>query len=34
MDLARELKKKLWNVRVLVIPILTGVLGIITKGLV
>ena len=31
-DLARELKK-LWNVKVTVIPIVTGVLSTVTKGL-
>ena len=31
MDLARELKK-LWNVKVTVIPIVTGALGTVTKG--
>ena len=32
-DLARELKK-LWNMKVRVIPIVIGALGIVTKGLV
>ena len=32
-DLARELKK-LWNMRVMLIPIIIGVLGTVTKGLV
>ena len=34
LDLARELKKKLRNRKVTVIPIMTGTLGTITKGLV
>ena len=33
LDLARELKK-LWNMKVTVIPIVIGALGTITKGLV
>ena len=33
LDLARELKK-LWNMKVTVIPIVIGVLGTVTKGLV
>ena len=33
MDLARKLEK-LWNIKVTVIPIVTGALGTITKGLV
>ena len=32
-DLARELKK-LWNMKLTVIPIVIGALGIVTKGLV
>ena len=32
-DLARELKK-LWNMKVMVIPIVIGALGTVTKGLV
>ena len=32
LDLARELKK-LWNMKVTIVPILIGVLGTITKGL-
>ena len=31
-DLARELKK-LWNMKVTIIPIMTGAFGIVTKGL-
>ena len=34
LDLARELKEKLWNMKVMVIPIVIGVLGIILKGLI
>ena len=33
LDLARELKK-LWNMKVTVIPIVIGALGTVTKGLV
>ena len=33
MDLARELKK-LWNIKVTIIPIVMGALGTVTKGLV
>ena len=33
LDLARELKK-LWNLKVTVIPIITGELGTVPKGLV
>ena len=33
LDLAREQKKKLWNMKVTVIPIVTGPLGKVTKGL-
>ena len=33
LDLARELKK-LWNMKVTVIPIVVGALGTVTKGLV
>ena len=33
MDLARELKK-LWNMKLTVVPVLIGVLGTISKGLV
>ena len=33
LDLARELEK-LWNMKVTVIPIITGTLGTVTKGLV
>ena len=33
LDLARELKK-LWNMKVMVIPVVIGVLGTVTKGLV
>ena len=32
LDLARELKK-LWNMKVTIIPILTGAFGTVTKGL-
>ena len=32
LDLARELKK-LWNMRVMIVPIVNGALGAITKGL-
>ena len=34
MDLARELKKKLWNMKVTAIPIVTSALGTVPKGLV
>ena len=34
LNLVRELKKKLWNMKVTAIPILTGALCTITKGLV
>ena len=33
LDLARELKKKLWNMKVTIIPIVIGVFGTVTKGL-
>ena len=33
LDLARELKKKLWNMRVTIIPIVIGAFGTVTKGL-
>ena len=33
LDLAREFKKKLWNMKVTIVPIVIGVLGTITKGL-
>ena len=33
VDLARELKKKLWNMKVTIIPIVIGAFGTITKGL-
>ena len=33
LDLARELKKKLWNMNVTIIPIVTGTFGTLTKGL-
>ena len=33
-DLVRELKKKLWNMKVTVIPIVIGAIGKMTKGLV
>ncbi len=32
LDLARELKK-LWNMKVMIIPIVIGALGTVTKGL-
>ena len=34
LDLTRELKKQLWNMKVTVIPILIGALGTFTEGLV
>ena len=33
-DLARELKKKLWIMKVTIIPIVIGALGTVTQGLV
>ena len=33
LDLARELKKKLWNMKVTIVPIVIGALGTVTKGL-
>ena len=33
LDLARELKKKLWNMKVTIILIMIGVFGTVTKGL-
>ena len=33
LDLARELKKKLWNMKVTIIPIVIGAFGTVTKGL-
>ena len=33
-DLARELKKKLWNMKVMVVPVVIGTLGTIPEGLV
>ena len=33
LDLARELKKKLWNMQVTIIPIVIGAFGTVTKGL-
>ena len=33
LDLARELKKKLWNMKVTIIPIMIGAFGTVTKGL-
>ena len=33
LDLARELKKKTWNMKVTVIPIVIGAFGTVTKGL-
>ena len=33
LDLARELKKKLWNMKVTIIPIVKGAFGTVTKGL-
>ena len=32
LDLARELKKKQWNMKMRVIPIVIGALGTVTKG--
>ncbi len=34
LDLARELKKKLWNMKVTIIPIIICALGTVTKGLI
>ena len=34
LDLARELKKKMWNMKVTVIPIGIGALSTVTKGLI
>ena len=33
LDFVRELKKKLWNMRVKIIPIVIGAFGTVTKGL-
>ena len=33
LDLARELKKKLWNMMVTIVPIVTGAFDTVTKGL-
>ena len=33
LDLGRELKKKLWNMKVTIIPIVSGAFGTVTKGL-
>ena len=33
LDLARELKKRLWNMQVTIIPIVIGAFGTVTKGL-
>ena len=33
LDLAREFKKKLWNMKVMIIPIMIGAFGTVTKGL-
>ena len=33
LDIASELKKKLWNMKMAIIPIVIGALGIVTKGL-
>ena len=33
IDLARELKKKLWSMKVTIIPIVIGAFGTVTKGL-
>ena len=33
LDLARELNKKLWNMKVTIVPIVIGALGTVTKGL-
>ena len=34
LDLAREIKKKLWNMKVTIIPIVIGAFGTVTKGLI
>ena len=34
MDLAREIKKKLWEMKVIKIPIVISALGTVTKGLI
>ena len=34
LDLSRELKKKLWNMKVTMIPIIIGALGTVTIGMV
>ena len=33
LDLAKELEKKVWNMKVTGVPIATGALGTVTKGL-
>ena len=33
LNLARELKKKIWNMKVTIIPIVIGAFGTVTKGL-
>ena len=33
LDLARELKKKLWNLKLTIVPIVNGAFGAVTKGL-
>ena len=33
LNLARELKKKLWNMKVTIVPVVIGALGTVTKGL-
>ena len=32
-DLVRELKKKMWNMRLTVIPVVVGALGTVSKGM-
>ena len=34
LDFARKLKKKLWNIKATVIPIVIGALDTVTKGLI
>ena len=33
LDLARELKKKIWNMKLTIVPIVIGAFGTVTKGL-
>ena len=33
LDLTRELEKKLWNMKMTIIPIVIGAFGTVTKGL-